>query len=298
MRALLRYLPLSILLASCYAKEAPVKKETADYLKKADAAYAGGQYKAALGFYNKAQELGVADEGELLFKKAVCAAALDQDVKEDYIRAAVAFGFKDEKRLKATAAKLKENNNLEWYFQQAVEKDQDRTASAYASFKAAFPPAKFPIHLDTAALHFDQDYTGGTALLETYFPQLRKGMFSRDAGFTSLNIASIRQQDFDAYVIALQDYFNEDAPMGFYLLTLTHEGKLIERRQIGGLFEDGTSFGEVTITKDLDILMKQLRLKFAPGTEDEEKKLTGIEYQGEKRWKLSAQGRIDEVATL
>jgi len=152
------------------------------------------------------------------------------------------------------------------YYNEAVERGLRGTSDAknlfWLSFKKEFGPANFPQKLKqsmnieelNALKYISFDF-------EKYISEMRNEEFSREVskGFYYFS-QPYETEKFVALIYVVKDEFmGELAPLTYRMATFTHEGKLIDKKDIAGSSNYSEELKEATLTKNRVINVKYFK---------------------------------------
>jgi tetratricopeptide (TPR) repeat protein len=201
-------------------------------------------FTGALHAYDMAEQLGYEPFSKVLYNKS-CLYSLMEEVELSgaYLEYALQAGYTNIDQINKDEDL--ENLRNEPIFEQKLKSGLSGMSNPeslyWLQFKRQFPTFKFPLVLDektdkktvfTTKSNINYDF-------ERFIAEMRDDKFSRDVGKSFMYYAMVKESEkFVAVIYAIQDEMYTDAenklPLTYRMATFTHEGKLIDKKEIGG----------------------------------------------------------------
>lgn len=263
------------------------------------------QYDKALNAYNLAENLNFQPFSKILYNKS-CVYSLQKEVElsGQYLEYALQAGYNNLDHIDKDAdlAELRKSE----HFKPAVEKGVRGMSNSknlfWLQFKKLFPKYPFP---HTIKSQLDEKIMSGMPYIsydfEKYISEMRDEKFSREVSKGFYHYAQLYEtDDFVAVVYIVKDEFMGDyAPLLYRMATFTHEGKLIDKKRIGGKEFLSDNIWETTFNKDRTIDIRVLEATFAKDPEDEgyyDNKIISTKEVGKKQFKVNDAGKIVDLS--
>lgn len=263
------------------------------------------QYDKALNAYNLAENLNFQPFSKILYNKS-CLYSLQKEVElsGQYLEYALQAGYNNLDHIDKDAdlAELRKSE----HFKPAVEKGVRGMSNSknlfWLQFKKLFPKYPFP---HTIKSQLDEKIMSGMPYIsydfEKYISEMRDEKFSREVSKGFYHYAQLYEtDDFVAVVYIVKDEFMGDyAPLLYRMATFTHEGKLIDKKRIGGKEFLSDNIWETTFNKDRTIDIRVLEATFAKDPEDEgyyDNKIISTKEVGKKQFKVNDAGKIVDLS--
>lgn len=263
------------------------------------------QYDKALSAYDLAENLNFQPFSKILYNKS-CVYSLQKEVElsGQYLEYALQAGYNNLDHIDKDAdlAELRKSE----HFKPAVEKGVRGMSNSknlfWLQFKKLFPKYPFP---HTIKSQLDEKIMSGMPYIsydfEKYISEMRDEKFSREVSKGFYHYAQLYEtDDFVAVVYIVKDEFMGDyAPLLYRMATFTHEGKLIDKKRIGGKEFLSDNIWETTFNKDRTIDIRVLEATFAKDPEDEgyyDNKIISTKEVGKKQFKVSDAGKIVDLS--
>jgi tetratricopeptide (TPR) repeat protein len=201
-------------------------------------------YVGASHAYDMAEQMGYEPFSKVLYNKA-CLYSLMEEVQlsGEYLEYALQAGYSniDQINKDSDLENLRKNPIFEQKLKNGLSGMSDPESLYWLQFKRQFPSFKFPMVLDektdkkaqfTSKSNINYDF-------ERFIAEMRDDKFSRDVGKSFMYYALVKESDkYVAVIYAIQDEMYSESenklPLTFRLSTFTHEGKLIDKMEIGG----------------------------------------------------------------
>lgn len=263
------------------------------------------EYDKALNAYNLAENLNFQPFSKILYNKS-CVYSLQKDVELSgrYLEYALQAGYNNLDHIDQDAdlAELRKSE----HFKPALEKGVRGMANAknlfWLQFKKLFPKYSFPHKVKS---QLDEKIMSGMQYIsydfEKYISEMRDEKFSREVSKGFYHYAQMYETDeFVAVVYIVKDEFMGDAaPLLYRMATFTHDGKLIDKKRIGGKEYLSDNLWETTFNKDRTIDVSILEATYESDPEDVgyyDNKITSTKEVGKKRFKVNETGKIVDLS--
>lgn len=263
------------------------------------------EYDKALSAYNLAENLNFQPFSKILYNKS-CVYSLQKDVELSgrYLEYALQAGYNNLDHIDQDAdlAELRKSE----HFKPALEKGVRGMSNAknlfWLQFKKLFPKYSFPHKLKS---QLDEKIMSGMQYIsydfEKYISEMRDEKFSREVSKGFYHYAQMYETDeFVAVVYIVKDEFMGDAaPLLYRMATFTHDGKLIDKKRIGGKEYLSDNLWETTFNKDRTIDVSILEATYENDPEDVgyyDNKIISTKEVGKKRFKVNETGKIVDLS--
>lgn len=263
------------------------------------------EYDKALSAYNLAENLNFQPFSKILYNKS-CVYSLQKDVELSgrYLEYALQAGYNNLDHIDQDAdlAELRKSE----HFKPALEKGVRGMSNAknlfWLQFKKLFPKYPFPHKLKS---QLDEKIMSGMQYIsydfEKYISEMRDEKFSREVSKGFYHYAQMYETDeFVAVVYIVKDEFMGDAaPLLYRMATFTHDGKLIDKKRIGGKEYLSDNLWETTFNKDRTIDVSILEATYESDPEDVgyyDNKIISTREVGKKRFKVNDAGKIVDLS--
>lgn len=209
-------------------------------------------YASALKAYDVAEQLDYEPFSKILYNKS-CIYSLQEEkaLAGQYLEYAIQAGYNNIGHIQSD--KDLDNLRESQYYQPAIDKGLRGMSEGenlfWLQFKKLFPVASAPMelkpHLSAEVMqslkYISYDY-------EKYISEMRDAKFSREVSSSYLFYS--RPYETEAFVaiiyIVKNEWIGDLAPLEYKMATFTHDGKLIDKRVIGG---SSDLDGEILLTK-------------------------------------------------
>lgn len=263
------------------------------------------QYDKALSAYDLAENLDYQPFSKILYNKS-CLYSLRKDVElsGQYLEYALQAGYNNLDYIDKDAdlAELRKSD----HFKPAVEKGLRGMSNSknlfWLQFKKLFPKYPFP---HTVKAQLDEKTLSGMQYIsydfEKYISEMRDEKFSREVSKGFYHYGQMYETD--AYVavvyIVKEEFMGESAPLLYRMATFTHEGKLIDKKRIGGKEFLSDNIWSTTFNKDKTMDVKILEPTYEKDPDEEgyyENKIVSTKEVGKLKYKVDANGMIVKVS--
>lgn len=291
--------------ANYYLRQSILKEPTPRaYFELGNVSLDKKDYNTALKAYGVAEQLDYQPVSKILYNKA-CLYSLkgEQEMAGQYLEYALQAGYNNVDHINKDTdlEDLRETH----YFNKAVEKGLRGMSNAdnlfWLQFKKQFAKPDLPLKMesvmDRAELeelkYISYDY-------EKYIAEMRDEEFSREVSKGFYYCAQPYETDnFVAIVYIVKDEFmGEFAPLTYRMATFTHEGKLIDKKDLGGRETLDDPLKEATIQKNMtiDVVLKEPEYEKDPWDHGYyDNPMIGSKTIGKKKYKVESNGKIVEL---
>lgn len=262
-------------------------------------------YTKALQAYDLAEQLDYEPFSKILYNKS-CIFSLQKnyEMAGQYLEYALQAGYNN-------IAHIQTDSDLEdlrktHYYKTAIDKGLRGMSDAenlfWLQFKKLFPvlsvPSELKLQLSNEVYqslkYISYDY-------EKYISEMRDAMFARDVTSSYLYYGRpYETDDFVAVIYIVKDEWMGDyAPLQYKMATFTHEGKLIDKRVIGGSENsdlDGT-FILAKLQKDMTVKGSLVSPQFEKDPDEHgyhDNKIKSYKKMGSQNFRITAAGKIVE----
>ncbi len=263
------------------------------------------QYDKALSAYDLAENLNFQPFSKILYNKS-CLYSLQKDVEMSgqYLEYALQAGYNNLDHIDKDAdlAELRKSEHFKPALEKGVRGMSNSKNLFWLQFKKLFPKYPFP---HTVKSQLDEKIMSGMQYIsydfEKYISEMRDEKFSREVSKGFYHYAQMYETDnFVAVVYIVKDEFMGDyAPLLYRMATFTHEGKLIDKKRIGGKEFLSDNIWEATFKKDRTIDIRVLEATFAKDPEEEgyyDNKIVSTKEVGKKQFKVNDEGKIVDLS--
>lgn len=258
-------------------------------------------YEKAISAYGVAEQLDYEPFSKILYNKA-CIYSLEEkpEMAGQYLEYALQAGYNniDHIQKDSDLEKLRET----YHFKAAIDKGLRGMSNSenlfWLQFKKLFALTSVPLKLEiemsnemSEALNYiSYDY-------EKYISEMRDEKFSREVSKGFFYYAQpYENENFVAVVYIVKDEFMGDyAPLSYMMATFTHEGKLIDKEEIGGSPSLSGDILFSTLEKDMTIKGEWRKPIYENDPDDYgyyENKMVSSELVGTQTFKVSSKGKI------
>ena len=264
------------------------------------------KYEEALNSYKMAEQLGYQPFSKILYNKA-CIYSLQKntDLSAQYLEYALQAGYTNVAHMQSDSD-LENLRSNKYTFQRAVDKGLRGVSNAenlfWLQFTKLFPALGKPIKLklqlsqeESQALEYiSYDY-------EKYISEMRDARFARDVTSSYLYYANAYEtENFVALVYIVKDeWMGDAAPLRYKMATFTHEGRLIDKKTVGGSSDsdlDGV-YLQSRLNKDLTISGDLVQPKYEKDPDEHgyyDNKILSYKKVGTQNFKITKAGKIVE----
>ena len=205
--------------------------------------------------------------------------------------------------------------NNDWYFknvyQTAMSGNKDPEKLAWDSYKDEFKELTLPLTINTVWI-YQQNYENAIGYdYEKFVPEMRNGKFSREVENEYFYVGKIKEDSvYTALLYAGKNMWLTDgrgyAPVYFYMVTYSHQGKIIDKMQVGGQKTFTDNFKNLLLKQNLSLEIKEFKNIYEkdPAKDGyENNKVTKSELLTTSYYRINAKGKFekaekDQLATL
>lgn len=292
--------------ASELLKESILKEPTGiAYFELANVYLDQKKFDKALMAYSIAEQLDYQPLSKIMYNKS-CLYSIkgDEEMAGQYLEYALQSGYSnlDHIHNDKDLASLRETG----YYERAIEKGLRGMSNAdnlyWLEFKKLFAKSTIPMKLQSVLeegeleklKYISYDY-------EKYISEMRDEKFSREVSKAFYHFAQpYESEKFVAIVYIVKDeYMGEYAPLTYRLATFTHDGKLIDKKRIGGRELLSEPLMEATLNKNMSISIDLMEPKYERDPEENgyyENPMISSKKIGTVKMKIDANGKIVEVS--
>jgi tetratricopeptide (TPR) repeat protein len=259
------------------------------------------KYDKAIAAYGVAEQLDYEPFSKILYNKSCIYSLQDKpEMAGQYLEYALQAGYIniDHIQKDKDLEKLRESS----YFKPAVDKGlrgmSDGDNLFWLQFKKLFARTDIPLKL---APEMSPEMLEGLNYIsydyEKYISEMRDEKFSREVSKGFFYYAKpYENENFVAVVyIVKEEFMGEYAPLTYMLATYTHEGKLIDKQEIGGRASLSEAIRFTTLNKNMTINCELRKPKYEKDPDEYgyyENKMISSELIGKQKFKISAKGKI------
>lgn len=242
--------------ADYYLRQSILKEPTAKaYFELGNVYMDKKKYEKALISFGLAEQLNYEPFSKILYNKA-CLYSLQEETElaGKYLEYSLQAGYTNLDHINKDKD-LEELRNTH-YFKQAIKKGMRGMSDAenlfWMQFKKQFSKTQFPVALK-ANIDWEELEQLGTISYEyeKYISEMRDEEFSREV--SKMFYHYLQPYETDNYValvyIVRDEYMGELAPLTYRLATFTHDGKLIDKKEISGRTSLGVEIKEAKLYK-------------------------------------------------
>lgn len=233
------------------------------------------KYEYAIKAYGIAEQLGYEPFSKILYNTA-CAYSLskDQNMAGQYLEYAIQAGYSNLEQIEKDAdlALLrKERYTYESHLKSGLNGVSNSENLFWLQFKKQFSKSKLPLNIDPL---IDKNKIVDLAFVsydfEKYISEMRDEKFSRDVSKGFYYYINVKETDkYVALIYLVKDeYLGELAPLTYRLVTFTHEGVLIDKKEIAGSESLLDELKVASIDKNLTIKIDHFAIKYKKDTNE------------------------------
>lgn len=198
----------------------------------------------------------------------------------------------------------------DWLFQSAYQKamsgNKDPEKLAWDNYKNEFKDLSLPLTINTAWI-YQQNYENAIGYdYEKFVPEMRTGKFSREVENEYFYVGKIKEDSiYTALLYAGKNMWLIDgrgyAPVYFYMVTYSPQGKIIDKMQVGGqrIFTD--NFKNLLLKENLNLEIKEFKNIYErdPSKDGyENNKVVKSELVTTSYFKISSIGKFEKAEQL
>lgn len=263
------------------------------------------EYDNALSAYDLAENLDFQPFSKILYNKS-CLYSLQKEVKlsSQYLEYALQAGYNNLDHIDRDSD-LEELRKSELYKPSIAKGLRGMSNSKnlfWIQFKKLFNKYPFP---HTIKAQLDEEVMSEMQYIsfdfEKYISEMRDEKFSREVSKGFYHYAQMYETD--AYVavvyIVKEEFLGESAPLLYRMATFTHEGKLIDKKRIGGKEYMDDNIWTTTFNKDKTMDVKILEATYEKDPAEEgyyDNKIVSTKEVGQLKYKVNSNGMIVKIA--
>lgn len=263
-----------------------------------------GSYDKAHRAYDMAEQLDFEPFSNILYKRAATYALMDNEVKSaEYIEYALQAGFNNMDQLNKDKDfdLLRNNYKMTEAVKRGLRGMSDPDKLFWLQYKRQFPKAELPITLKwriSQQERYDADFISYD--FEKYIAEMRDEKFSREVSRGFYYTANVFEND---HIVALvymtkDEYMDEASPVLYRLATYTQEGRLIDKKIIGGQEEYEDLIRQATISQGgiVDVVVYEPNYEKDPKEKGYwENPIISLTEKSKLQYHIGAYGKIDLV---
>ena len=263
------------------------------------------QYSKALSAYDLAENLDYQPFSKILYNKS-CLYSLQKDVElsSQYLEYALQAGYNNLDHIDKDEdlTELRKSRHFKPSIEKGVRGMSNSKNLFWLQFKKLFQKFPFP---HTVQVQLDEKILSGMQYIsfdfEKYISEMRDEKFSREVSKGFYHYGQMYETE--AYVavvyIVKEEFMGELAPLLYRMATFTHQGKLIDKKRIGGKEYLSDNIWSTTFNKNKTIDIKILEPTYEKDPEDEgyyENKIISTKEVGQLKYKVDGKGMIVKIS--
>jgi tetratricopeptide (TPR) repeat protein len=260
-------------------------------------------YKEAIDAYHMAEKLNYNPISKVMYNLA-CAYSRAQDGESalKYIQLSIENGYSNTKHLLTDAdlAYVRELPDFMGVYEEAMSGASSPEAALFDLYAVSFTQTQFPLEFKPA--DFNTMYLSNSIAydFEPFVSEMVNPNFSREVGDEFYYVALLKEtSDFVALIYAGKQVMYNNPPVYHILATYNHEGKLIDKVEIGGYHYYADPVKSYSITEDLAIVVNEYEIKYAKDVEEfgyEENPIESNELLNTRKFQITAKGKIKQTS--
>lgn len=288
--------------AGYYFRQSILKEPTANaYFELGNVYMDKKQFDKAMLAYGVAEQLDFEPLSKILYNKA-CAYSLQKkpEMAAKYLEYALEAGYTnlDHIQKDEDLAELRES----YYFRQAMDRGLRGMADAdnlyWLNFKKQFAVPDLPLKLK---MNVDEKELAGLRFIpyeyEKYISEMRDEQFSREVSKSFYFYANaFETEKYVALVYIVKDEFmGEYAPLTYRMATFTHDGRLIDKKDIAGRSRYDEPVMVSTIRKDRIVEVKLIEPEYEKDPDNYgyyDNPMKSSKTVGTMKFRVTSDGRI------
>ena len=197
--------------------------------------------------------------------------------------------------------------NNDWYFKNAYQTtmsgNKDPEKLAWDSYKEEFKELTLPLSINTVWI-YEQNYENAIAYdYEKFVPEMRNGKFSREVENEYFYVGKVKEDPaYTALLYAGKNMWLIDgrgyAPVYFYMVTYSPQGKIIDKMQVGGQKTFTDNFKDLLLKQNLTMEVKEFKNIYEkdPSKDGyENNKVTKSELLTTSYYRINAKGKFEKA---
>ncbi len=263
------------------------------------------QYDKALSAYDLAENLDFQPFSKILYNKA-CLYSLQKktELSGQYLEYALQAGYNNLDYIDADQdlTELRKTGVYKESIDKGLRGMSNTKNLFWLQFKKLFRKYPFPL---TIQPQMSEKSLAGMQYIsfdfEKYISEMRDSKFSREVSKGFYHYAQVYETDNYVAVVYIvkEEFMGEAAPLLYRLATFTHEGKLIDKKRIGGKENLRDNIWQTTFNKDRTIDIKVMEPTYENDPEDEgyyDNKIVSTKKVGQLKYKVDDAGKIVKVS--
>lgn len=261
-------------------------------------------YDEALLAFGMAEQLGFQPFSKILYNKA-CIYSLQEnrELSGKYLEYALQAGYNnlDHIYVDSDLEVLRESG----YFNEALKKGLRGVSNSenlfWLQFRRLFPKMEYPFSLETTQGEEGQESLKHISYeFEKYVSEMRDEEFSREVSKGFYQFAEAYEtDDFVALIYVVQDEFmGPYGPSVYRMATFTHEGKLIDKKEVGGRSNLDADIMESTVYENFTIEVELMHPVYEMDPDDKgyyENDIVELEFVSRFLYQIDKNGKIEMV---
>lgn len=263
------------------------------------------QYDKALNAYDLAENLDFQPFSKILYNKS-CLYSLQKKVElsGQYLEYALQAGYNNLDYIDSDQdlAELRKSSVYRESIDKGLRGMSNTKNLFWLQFKKLFNKYPFPHTIQT---QMDEKLLSGMQYIsydfEKYISEMRDEKFSREVSKGFYHYAQMYETDMYVAVVYIvkEEFMGETAPLLYRMATFTHEGKLIDKKRIGGKEYLSDDIWATTFNKDKTIDIKVMEATYENDPEENgyyDNKIVSTKKVGQLKYKVDASGKIVKVS--
>lgn len=232
-------------------------------------------YEQALKSYGMAEQVGYEPFSKILYNMACVYSLMDNtDMAGQYLEYAIQAGYSNIDQIQKDSD-LTLLRNDRYTFEHHLKNGLNGVSNAenlfWLQFKKQFSKTQLPVTLDPFIDKKNiEDLQDISYDFEKYIAEMRDEKFSREVSKGFYYYMNVKETDnYVALVYLMKDYyFGELAPVTYRLVTFTHDGVLIDKKEIAGRESLLDELRVASIDKNLNVKIDYFDIKYKKDTDE------------------------------
>jgi len=277
-------------------------------------------YEEALKALDIAEQMDYSPLANILYKKSVVYASmggtavcsdgytrLNDSLAMHYMQVALQTGYSKPSDFLRDKAFDSIRYNADWYFkniyQNAMSGNKDPEKLAWDNFKGEFKDLDLPLTINTVWI-YQQTYENAIGYdYEKFVPEMRTGKFSREVENEYFYVGNVKEDSaFTALLYAGKNMWLTDgrgyAPVYFYMVTYSPQGKIVDKMLVGGQKNFTDNFRNLMVKPNLTMEIKEFKNVYEkdPSKDGyENNKVTKSELVTTSFYRINAKGKFEKA---
>jgi hypothetical protein len=265
------------------------------------------QYDVAIKAYGMAEQIGYEPFSKILYNMS-CAYSLSEktDLAGQYLEYAIQAGYSNVEQIEKDSdlANLRSDTyTFESHLKKGLEGMSNSDNLFWLQFKQQFPKASLPLKLDP---FLDKTLIGKLGSIsydfEKYVAEMRDDEFSREVSKSFHYYLNLKETEkFVALIYIVKDeYMGELSPVLYRLVTFTHKGELIDKKEIAGRSTLSLPLKVVSINDKLNLKIDNYTIVYEKDPDEfgfDENPITSREKISTDNFSVSSDGKINKYTT-